>query len=130
MYRPGLQTRLMPLLWAGALLSATASLATVFAAEPIPLQLETKIPLGEVRGRIDNMAIDLARQHLFVAELSNDSVAVVDLGEHKVVHVITGLKLPQGVGYVPSSDNAPPLGTMVQQPRRWASPRQRPAVCR
>jgi hypothetical protein len=74
------------------------------AAEPLLLQLETKILLGEVRGRIDHMAVDLARRRLFVAELGNDSVAVVDLNRHKVVHVITGLKAPQGIGYVPSSD--------------------------
>ena len=34
------------------------------------MQLEAKIPLGEVRGRIDHMAIDLVRQRLFVAELA------------------------------------------------------------
>jgi DNA-binding beta-propeller fold protein YncE len=94
----------MTLLWVGVLLSATAYVATVFAAEPIPLQLEGKIALGEVRGRIDHMAIDLARQRLFVAELGNEGVGVVDLNERKVVHVITGLKEPQGLGYVPSSD--------------------------
>jgi DNA-binding beta-propeller fold protein YncE len=68
------------------------------------LQLETKIPLGDVKGRIDHMAIDLPRRRLFVAELGNDTVGVVDLNEQKVQHVITGLKEPQGVGYVPSSD--------------------------
>jgi hypothetical protein len=36
------------------------------------LQLETKIPLGAVTGRIDHMAIDLARHRLFVAELGNE----------------------------------------------------------
>src|SRR5256714_2463996 len=68
------------------------------------LQLETKIPLGDVKGRIDHMAIDLPRRRLFVAELGNDTVGVVDLNEQKVQHVITGLKEPQGIGYVPSSD--------------------------
>ena len=74
------------------------------ASEPPPLQLESKITLGEVSGRIDHMAIDLPRQRLFVAELGNDSVGVVDLNEQKVKHIITGLKQPQGIGYVPSSD--------------------------
>jgi DNA-binding beta-propeller fold protein YncE len=69
-----------------------------------PLQLETKIPLGAVRGRIDHMAIDVARQRLFVAELGNDSVGVVDLKEGKVVRTIDGLAEPQGVGYAPSTD--------------------------
>ena len=68
------------------------------------LQLEAKIPLGDVKGRIDHMAIDLPRRRLFVAELGSDTVAVVDLNEQKVQHVITGLKEPQGIGYVPSSD--------------------------
>src|SRR5262245_53639135 len=68
------------------------------------LQLETKIPLGDVKGRIDHMAIDLPRRRLFVAELGNDTVGVVDLNEQKVQHIITGLKEPQGVGYVPSND--------------------------
>ena len=74
------------------------------APEPLLLQLEGKIPLGDVSGRIDHMAIDLPRRRLFVAELGNDSVAVVDINERRVQHVITGLKQPQGLGYVPSND--------------------------
>jgi hypothetical protein len=73
-------------------------------ADSLPLQLEAKIPLGEVAGRIDHLAIDLSRQRLFVAELGNDSVAVIELKARKVQHVITGLKQPQGIGYLPSSD--------------------------
>jgi DNA-binding beta-propeller fold protein YncE len=69
-----------------------------------PLVLEGKIPLGDVRGRIDHMAIDLARRHLFVAELENDSVAVVDIDGRKVVHVITDVKGPQGLGYLASTN--------------------------
>jgi YVTN family beta-propeller protein len=73
-------------------------------AETAPLQLEAKIPLGNVDGRIDHMAIDLRRQRLFVAELGNDSVGVVDLANRKLLQTITGLKEPQGVGYESSSD--------------------------
>lgn len=68
------------------------------------LQLESKILLGRVRGRIDHMAIDVKRQRLFVAELGNDSVGVVDLKEGKTVDRIRGLEEPQGVGYAPPSD--------------------------
>jgi YVTN family beta-propeller protein len=77
------------------------------AAQPVetaPLQLEAKIPLGNVRGRIDHMAVDLKRQRLFVAELGNDTVGVVDLANRKLLQTITGLKEPQGVGYEPSTD--------------------------
>ena len=68
------------------------------------LQLEAKIPLGDVRGRIDHMAVDLKRQRLFVAELGNDSVGIVDLPGRKLISRIPGLKEPQGVGYEPSTD--------------------------
>jgi YVTN family beta-propeller protein len=77
-----------------------------FPQTPSPslMQLESKIPLGDVSGRIDHLAIDLSRRRLFVAELGNNTVGIVDLNERKVQHVITGLKEPQGVAYVPSSD--------------------------
>jgi len=68
------------------------------------LTLEAKVLLGDVSGRIDHMAIDPKRQRLFVAELGNNTVGVVDLKERKVVHVLAGLKEPQGVAYVPSID--------------------------
>jgi YVTN family beta-propeller protein len=41
---------------------------------------------------------------LFVAELGNNSVGVIDLKQQKVLRTIGGLKEPQGVAYVPSSD--------------------------
>jgi DNA-binding beta-propeller fold protein YncE len=69
------------------------------AVERPPLTIEAKIPLGDVRGRIDHLAIDKARQRLFVAELGNNSLSIVDLKEQKVLHRITGLNEPQGVAY-------------------------------
>src|SRR5436190_18985257 len=68
------------------------------------LELENKIPLGVVHGRIDHLAIDLARKRLFIAELENNTVGSVDLGTGSLLQRITGLKEPQGVGYVPSVD--------------------------
>src|SRR5712664_2637389 len=85
-------------------LASTAGQAPAQSADTGPLQLETKIPLGDVRGRIDHMAVDLKRQRLFVAELGNDSVGVVDLATHSLIRTITGLNEPQGVGYEPSAD--------------------------
>lgn len=69
-----------------------------------PLVLESKISLGEIRGRIDHLAVDLRRQRLYVAELGNDSVGVVDLKDRKTIRTLAGLKEPQGIGYVPSTD--------------------------
>jgi DNA-binding beta-propeller fold protein YncE len=68
------------------------------------LRIETKIPLGEVRGRIDHMAADISRRRLFVAELGNNTVGIVGLDQPKVLQVLSGLKEPQGVGYLPSTD--------------------------
>src|SRR5262245_64648863 len=50
------------------------------------------------------MAIDLARQRLFVAELGNNSVGIVDLNGHKVIRTLDGLKEPQGVAYLLPTD--------------------------
>ena len=68
------------------------------------LAVENKILLGKVAGRIDHLAVDLNRKRLFVAELGNNSVGVVDLAERKVIRRLSGLKEPQGVGYVASTD--------------------------
>ena len=74
------------------------------SAEKIVLELEAKISLGNVIGRIDHMAVDLKRQRLFVAELGNDSVGVVDLAGRTLIRTIAGLGEPQGVGYEPTTD--------------------------
>ena len=89
---------------ARALLLALLGIEIARAANTAPLELESKIPLGDVRGRIDHLAIDLKRQRLYVAELGNDSVGVVDLKQRKLLRTLTGLKAPQGMGYVPSTD--------------------------
>ncbi|HEY1542057.1 MAG TPA: hypothetical protein VGG01_06585 [Xanthobacteraceae bacterium] len=87
-----------------ALATLTPTSASAQGSPPEVLQVETKIPLGQVSGRIDHMAADLAHGRLFVAELGNDTVAVVDIKSNKLVHVIPGLKEPQGVGYVPATE--------------------------
>src|SRR5947209_612398 len=90
-----------------AILGAACAMAIplpMVAAETNTLQLEAKIPLGNVAGRIDHMAYDAARIRLFVAELGNNSVGVVDIETRKVLHRILGLKEPQGVAYLASRD--------------------------
>jgi DNA-binding beta-propeller fold protein YncE len=93
---------IVTMLASNVVLANTAAFAQ--PVETTPLQLEGKIPLGDVRGRIDHMAVDLKRQRLFVAELGNDSVGIVDLQNRKLIRRISGLKEPQGVGYEPSTD--------------------------
>lgn len=84
------------LTWSAALLAQTPS---------APLVLEGKIPLGEVSGRIDHLGVDLQRRRLFVAELGNDSLGVVDLPAGKVMRTISGFSEPQGVAYAAFADN-------------------------
>ena len=80
------------------------SVSGIANAAPSPLVLDGAIALPGTGGRIDHLAIDLPRRHLFVAELGNGSLDVVDLASRKVIHRIEGLKEPQGVGYDPRSD--------------------------
>src|SRR5215467_5369247 len=94
-----------------ALLVLTGTLALLAAqdqavtqSETLALKLEAKIPIGNVSGRIDHMAVDLARQRVFVAELGNNTVGIVNLGGRNVIRTLNGLKEPQGVAYLPSTD--------------------------
>jgi DNA-binding beta-propeller fold protein YncE len=83
-----------------ALIAAGLMLGAVRCADAAaPLELETRIPLGEVVGRIDHLAIDVARRRLFVAELGNNSVDVVDLETAKPLKRLVGFQEPQGIGY-------------------------------
>jgi len=66
-----------------------------------PLQLEQKITLPEVSGRIDHLALDESRQRLLVAEVANGTVDEIDLIHGARLGRIGGLKEPQGVSYVP-----------------------------
>jgi YVTN family beta-propeller protein len=70
------------------------------AQEKPPLRLVQTIPMPNVEGRIDHLAIDLAHKRLYVAALVNNTLEVVDLGAGKVVQTVSGLKEPQGVVFV------------------------------
>ncbi len=50
------------------------------------------------------MAVDLGRKRLFIAEIGNGSLDVVDLRGGRQIQRITGLAEPQGVGYAPKAD--------------------------
>jgi hypothetical protein len=84
-------------IWVALLLALPAQAAD-------PLVLEKTIPLHGVRGRIDHMAFDAGRKRLIVAELGNDTVAVIDVVAGVTLHRFTGLREPQGVGYAERAD--------------------------
>ncbi|HZD25198.1 MAG TPA: hypothetical protein VE631_02980 [Alphaproteobacteria bacterium] len=87
-----------------AVCAAAAATAPARPAPPPPLRREATIALPDTSGRIDHLAIDIARKRLFVAELGNGSVDVADLGARRVIHRIAGLNEPQGIVYVPKAD--------------------------
>lgn len=62
------------------------------------------IQLPNVSGRIDHMDIDLDGKRLFISELGNNSVDVIDLTIGKQIKSITGLHEPQGVVFVPDAN--------------------------
>jgi hypothetical protein len=68
------------------------------------LSLEGKIALSGVAGRIDHMAVDLARKRLLVAALGNGTLDIVDLVEGHRVKQVAGLREPQGVAYAQKPD--------------------------
>src|SRR6185369_5079438 len=71
------------------------------AQATLHLEVEAKIPLGDVRGRIDHLALDIDGQRLFVAELGNNTVGVIDLKQRKVAQRLEGLDEPQGTAWSP-----------------------------
>lgn len=84
-------------------LLATLLLAPLLAAAAPPLTLEARLPLGNIQGRIDHLALDPTRQRLYVAELGNNSIGVVDLPSGRV-QALTGYDEPQGLGYSAATD--------------------------
>ncbi|HZZ76742.1 MAG TPA: YncE family protein [Puia sp.] len=67
------------------------------------LKTEKTIVLS-VKGRIDHMDVNLKNQIVYVSALGNNSLEVVDIAEGKVIRSITGLNEPQGVGYIPQTN--------------------------
>lgn len=68
------------------------------------LNLKQSISLQYVKGRIDHIAVNLKDSILYVAALGNNSLEVVDLKNYKVIHSISGLDEPQGVAYIPQTN--------------------------
>src|SRR5579863_10665501 len=74
------------------------------AQQNAPLRLLQTVPLPNVHGRIDHFDVDLKGERLFMSALGNNTLEVFDLRSNKVIHVIRGLREPQGVTYVPKSN--------------------------
>lgn len=85
---------------------ATAMLvsAELARAAGAPLAVVATIPLPQGKGRIDHLAFDAKRQRLFVAELGNNTVAVVDVAQRRLERRLSGLAEPQGIAYFAATD--------------------------
>jgi len=71
------------------------------AGESGPLKLVKTVPLPDVKGRIDHLAIDTKGKRLFVAALGNNTVEVLDLNAGTRLRSIAGCSKPQGLVYLP-----------------------------
>ncbi|HVG27832.1 MAG TPA: hypothetical protein VM865_09525 [Acidobacteriaceae bacterium] len=83
---------------------AAPLLASAQTRSPETLRLDAIIPLRDVAGRIDHLALDLQGQRLFIAALGNNSLVVLDLKTGQRLRTITDLPDPQGVAFVPSTN--------------------------
>jgi hypothetical protein len=72
---------------------------SISPASGADLELQAKISLAGGHGRIDHMAFDPVSRRLFVAELGNGSVAIIDVDHHRLERRIAGLSEPQGIAY-------------------------------
>src|SRR6186997_2301350 len=85
-------------------LRAAASMVTLLAAQELHaaddyFQVVARIDLPDVAGRIDHLAYDAAGRRLFVAELGNNSVDVVDVASRSIKRHIGDLGEPQGIAW-------------------------------
>jgi DNA-binding beta-propeller fold protein YncE len=71
---------------------------------PVSLKLIKTIPLKGAPGRLDHMALDNKNDRLFVANLSNNSLDIIDLKAGKLVKQIPGQNKIQGIAYAPELD--------------------------
>jgi len=80
-----------------------APVLTVHGQEKLPLKLIQKVPMPNVKGRLDHFGLDSAGKRLFVAALGDDqnTVEVIDLKSGKWISSIPGQSKPQGLFYSP-----------------------------
>src|SRR5262249_52854107 len=90
--------------WATSVLIALSWAFPLTAAEPVSLKLLETIPLKGPEGRLDHLALDAHNARLFVANMANSSLDIVDLKAAKLVKQIPDQKKIQGIAYVPDLD--------------------------
>ena len=74
------------------------------SATEAALVVEAKIPLGRIAGRIDHLAFDPMRERLYVAELGNNTIGIIDTKSRTLLRTVSGFEEPQGIAYEPTTD--------------------------
>jgi DNA-binding beta-propeller fold protein YncE len=87
-----------------AILVAVAWRSGFAVADEPPLKLVQTIPLRGPASRLDHLALDAKHGRLFVANMANSSLDVVDLKAGKLLKQIPGQKGIQGIAYAPDLD--------------------------
>src|SRR6266542_3192527 len=95
-----------------AIAGATGCLVSVYmatvvrAVEPdaTPLQRVQTIALAGPAGRLDHLVLDPVHHRLFVANMPNSSLDVVDLEQGKLIRQVPGQHGIQGIAYAPHLD--------------------------
>jgi hypothetical protein len=93
----------MKLSTAGAV-TATLLLAATAAGQSPRLELVQTIALDGKAGRLDHLALDAKHDRLLIANLSNDSLEIVDVKAGKLIRQIPGQRKAQGVAYAADLD--------------------------
>ena len=86
-----------------------AVLLVVAAARPgepenAPVRRIQTIPLAGPAGRLDHLALDPVHHRLFVANMPNNSLDVVDLQQGKLLRQVPGQRGIQGIAYAADLD--------------------------
>jgi len=96
-----------PRLLLGILALLLVPVMAISGQDKSPLKLIQKVPMPNVKGRLDHFGLDSAGQRLFVAALGDDqnTVEVIDLKSGKWISSIPGQSKPQGLFYSPDFKN-------------------------
>src|SRR5205085_6521075 len=71
----------------------------VFAQSSPFLQLTARIPLANVNGRMDHLAVDIEGQRIFATAFDNHTLEVIDLHAGRRISSLPNLEEPQGAYY-------------------------------
>ncbi|MBV9502990.1 MAG: hypothetical protein JO138_26760 [Acidobacteriaceae bacterium] len=71
---------------------------------PEPLRSIGLVLLPHVEGRLDRMAADVDGRRVFLSALTNNTVQVIDAKRKTLLHAISGLAQPKGIGYLAGFD--------------------------